>query len=836
MKRFISLMLAVIMVLTSANFVVFANEYDAAAANEKVTYDEFYGEDLMQAPAQTSGVVAFGSIEPVINIRFWDVDMTLPAGPAREGDPGWAVEVPERVLLVDEYIGINFHVTDYDDMELLDAHFMVVELLNAPVGADATFMIHLSDHNLLSGIPGHNQIGSANNTGALPGGALTDTPGGPHPLNAPWGGTRLRFAGDMPGNYEFEVRLYSVTPDALGNLVEANMQYVTSETFTMVVRAQTADLDIRFWDVDVTLPVGPARENDPGWAVEVSNRLLAVNEYIGINFHVTEYSEMLVQDAHFLVVELLSAPTGANTTLMLHLSDWDLLSGIPGHNQIGSANNTGALPGGTLTDTVGGLLGGPHPTNAPWGGSRLRFAGDTPGEYEFMVTLYRVAPDALGNLIEANMEPVTSETFVMEVTALAVTPNPLTIDNDSLTATATVTGGTGPIIWHTITAPPPGITVTQAMGVFTITGVRPAHNQPAINEEIRIRIVRGDLYYEYLTIHVNLTPEPEVLTVSPNPITIDNNNLTTTVTVTGGAGQVYLYSVTPPPGVLYGVEIDPVTGDATITLMGVRPAHNQSAIVLAGVEVRVVRGGLYYEYLILNVNLTPLPADAPTTQPGGGGGGGLFVTNRPRTVQPAAQPESQVIHQNEPESGRFFYDVPSGSWFYGYINFVYENDLMEGLPGNLFEPNQPLTRAMVATVLWRLEGSPYVPFTPVFSDVPAQQWFSTAVIWAAENNIVLGFGDGTFGPHQSITREQLAAMIWRAANYLELNLNVSDGFDLSSFIDVADISDWAFDYKLWAAYNGIIGGRTESTLIPQGTATRAEFAAVLQRFITSFNL
>jgi hypothetical protein len=135
-----------------------------------------------------------------------------------------------------------------------------------------------------------------------------------------------------------------------------------------------------------------------------------------------------------------------------------------------------------------------------------------------------------------------------------------------------------------------------------------------------------------------------------------------------------------------------------------------------------------------------------------------------------------------------------------------------------------------------MAGEPAVPFQPVFSDVPATApaWYRTAVIWANENDIVQGFGDGRFEPYQNITREQLAAMMFRYTEFIGGDTSVYDGFNLYHFQDRADLSGWAEIYKYWAGYNELIQGRTSTTLAPQGTATRAEAATILMRFIQTF--
>jgi len=181
-----------------------------------------------------------------------------------------------------------------------------------------------------------------------------------------------------------------------------------------------------------------------------------------------------------------------------------------------------------------------------------------------------------------------------------------------------------------------------------------------------------------------------------------------------------------------------------------------------------------------------------------------------------------------------FADV-TGHWGKEYICFVFAEGLMTGTSGTTFAPNGTLSRAMVATILWRMAGEPAVAFEPVFIDVPATapDWYRTAIIWANQNGIVLGSG-GRFNPYDNITREQLAAMMFRYTEFVGGDTSVYEGFNLNQFHDRTDLSDWAESYKYWAGYNELIQGRNATTLSPQGTATRAEAATILMRFVAAF--
>jgi len=181
--------------------------------------------------------------------------------------------------------------------------------------------------------------------------------------------------------------------------------------------------------------------------------------------------------------------------------------------------------------------------------------------------------------------------------------------------------------------------------------------------------------------------------------------------------------------------------------------------------------------------------------------------------------------------GYRFTDVSSGNWFHGAVMFIYEQGLMLGTSDTEFSPDATLSRAMVATILHRLEGTPASIANHGFGDVATGTWYANAVAWAFENGIVQGVATDAFAPHAPITREQLAAMLHRYADFAGLNTDVSAGANLDRFADSHLVSDWATDSKLWANYNGLITGVTSTTLEPQGSATRAQCATILMRFI-----
>ncbi len=178
-----------------------------------------------------------------------------------------------------------------------------------------------------------------------------------------------------------------------------------------------------------------------------------------------------------------------------------------------------------------------------------------------------------------------------------------------------------------------------------------------------------------------------------------------------------------------------------------------------------------------------------------------------------------------------FDDLNGGEWYYEKVAYAYTNDLMHGVGNNLFNPSGKTTRGMVMTILWRLEGEP-VSAQQSFSDVADGMWYAGAVNWAAANGIAVGY-NGRFNPEAAITREQMAAIVYRYAAYK--GYDVSGLNDLSAFTDTAGVSGWAETAMKWAVKNNILSGVGNSELDPAGVAQRAQAAAILQRFIENIS-
>lgn len=178
-----------------------------------------------------------------------------------------------------------------------------------------------------------------------------------------------------------------------------------------------------------------------------------------------------------------------------------------------------------------------------------------------------------------------------------------------------------------------------------------------------------------------------------------------------------------------------------------------------------------------------------------------------------------------------FKDLKTDGWYHDGIHYCLDKKLMYGISADAFLPDGSVTRGQIVTILWRQEGSPTAGAS-TFGDVAASDYYATAVAWAAENGIVSGYGNGKFGPKDSITREQLAAILYRYAAYKGMDTKSTGEKDIKAFGDYGKISAYALDAMAWAVDQGIISGTSLTTLEPDGTATRAQAASLMQRFLT----
>ena len=200
-------------------------------------------------------------------------------------------------------------------------------------------------------------------------------------------------------------------------------------------------------------------------------------------------------------------------------------------------------------------------------------------------------------------------------------------------------------------------------------------------------------------------------------------------------------------------------------------------------------------------------------------------------TMPSGQVKVEVTFVESQPEPLPFTDVKEGDWFYDAVRYAYETGLMDGVGDSLFAPNSETTRAQLVTILHRLAGEPEPGEDSGFADVAAGTWYTDAVAWAAQNGIVNGVSDTEFAPGDDITREQLAAILYRYAACQ--GYDVSQRADLSGFGDASSISGYAQEALSWAHAQGLVLGFEDGSLRPQGTASRAQIAAVLMRFLAA---
>ncbi len=200
----------------------------------------------------------------------------------------------------------------------------------------------------------------------------------------------------------------------------------------------------------------------------------------------------------------------------------------------------------------------------------------------------------------------------------------------------------------------------------------------------------------------------------------------------------------------------------------------------------------------------------------------------PKPVRPVRPTYTLPVEQKPEELP--FDDVSKNDWFYDDVEYVYESGLMQGVRTRMFEPNAPITRGMIVTILYRMEGWPAVSGSCVFQDVAPGSYYESAILWAAAQGIVKGYDDTHFGPDDSITREQLAAILMRYAAYKNQDTDVRAS--LNGFVDAGSISSYATNAVAWAVSGQLLAGVGGSRIAPAGNATRAQAAAILHRFLT----
>lgn len=203
-------------------------------------------------------------------------------------------------------------------------------------------------------------------------------------------------------------------------------------------------------------------------------------------------------------------------------------------------------------------------------------------------------------------------------------------------------------------------------------------------------------------------------------------------------------------------------------------------------------------------------------------------------TQPTGKVTISVTFRDKETPGLPFVDVAPDTWYFDAVRYAYENSLMVGTSPTAFSPNGMTTRAQIVTILWRLVDSPAGEAPVDFADVDPAAWYGEAVRWAAGQGIVGGYGNGSFGPNDPVTREQLAAILYRFAQHM--GYDTEGQADLSGFTDLAQVSTYAREAMAWCVDAGLLSGTSPTTLSPRGQATRAQTAAVLMRLCQGYGM
>ena len=214
----------------------------------------------------------------------------------------------------------------------------------------------------------------------------------------------------------------------------------------------------------------------------------------------------------------------------------------------------------------------------------------------------------------------------------------------------------------------------------------------------------------------------------------------------------------------------------------------------------------------------------------GGSSGGSSSSGK-SDEETIEKPSEETTTKEEPVKTEWinpFSDVKTDDWYYEYVKYINEKELMKGISETEFAPNNTVTRAMFVTVLYRLEKEP-TGAKADFADVPEGTYYENAVGWAVQNGIVNGVSETEFAPDNTITREQMATIIHRYMKFKGLDMSVSENVDVTSYEDFENISDYAKEAFRFACSNGIISGTSKTTLAPKESLTRAQMAAIFQR-------
>ena len=352
---------------------------------------------------------------------------------------------------------------------------------------------------------------------------------------------------------------------------------------------------------------------------------------------------------------------------------------------------------------------------------------------------------------------------------------------------------------------------TKSAAVAEVNGNRYTSFQDAVDaagdnaivEVLKNENLTATMSGESRTIHVKNGTDKSSITVTING---------TTKTIAQNQSETFTYTHSSSSGTTrYSVEVRGTTG-GTVTASPTRAAKGATVTL----TVRADEG-----YQLDGLTVTDSK------------GGTVKLTDKGSGTYTFTMPASKVTVQatfTQNQSGTLpFTDVKTGDWFYEAVQYVYDKGMMTGVSADRFAPASTTTRGMIVTILYRLENEPAVSGGSAFTDVESGAWYADAVAWAAANDIVNGTSATTFAPNSPITREQMATMLYRFAQYKGMDA-VTLQKNLTGYPDGGQVSDYAIPAMNWAVGQGLIAGMENGTLVPQGSATRAQVATILMRF------
>ena len=207
----------------------------------------------------------------------------------------------------------------------------------------------------------------------------------------------------------------------------------------------------------------------------------------------------------------------------------------------------------------------------------------------------------------------------------------------------------------------------------------------------------------------------------------------------------------------------------------------------------------------------------------------VFAATEETAPVPTMQPDYQACPKDETCPMNSYTDLDPDAWYHDGVHYVLDSGIMNGVGNGKFEPSAATSRAMIVTMLWRMEGEPAVNYAMTFGDAESGVWYTEAIRWAASEGIVNGYSDTQFAPNDAVTREQMAAILYRYAQYKGVDVTKTSG-SLAEFTDAASISDWAQEAMSWSVGAGLVSGMGDGTVSPKTDTTRAQVATLLMRY------